>query len=124
MTATATVPATLADAVAQMHTRLAEYEKAQRQFTTSLTRYADHDALSSRMRIAAIDNLMKRGMNKTDAKDSPRLDPDYAAHGDELTRLGNQKAEAEADLYSAKAKLEVAIATARALTAGQGEIGS
>lgn len=117
------VPGTLAIAVAEMQQRLVNYELAQSAFVVAAHRYAEHDALSSRMRIAAVDRLIKLGMSKTDAKDSPRLDPEYAAHGDALTKLGHEKTLCEAELHIAKARLEVSIATVRAFTFGYGTIG-
>lgn len=118
------VPGTLAVAVAEMQQRLVGFELAQSAFVVAAHRYAEHDALSSRMRIAAVDRLIKLGMSKTDAKDSPRLDPDYAAHGDALTKLGHEKALCEAELNIAKARLEVSMATVRAFTFGTMELGS
>lgn len=118
------VPGTLAVAVAEMQQRLVNYELAQSAFVVAANRYTEHDAVSSRMRIVAIDRLIKGGMGKTDAKESPRLDPEYAAHGDTLTQLGHEKALCEAELHIAKARLEVSIVTVRAFTFGYGEIGS
>lgn len=114
------VPGTLAVAVAELQQRLVNYEIAQSAFVVAAHRYAEHDALSSRMRIAAIDNLIKSGMNKTDAKESPRLDPDYAAHGDTLTTLGHEKALCEAELNIARARLEVSLVTVKAFTFNEG----
>lgn len=118
------VPGTLAVAVAEMQQRLVNYELAQSAFVKAAHAYAEHDAVSSRMRILAVDRLIKSGMGKTDAKDSPRLDPEYAAHGDTLTKLGHEKALCEAELNIAKARLEVSMATVRAFTFGTMELGS
>jgi hypothetical protein len=124
MSATLAVPESLAVAVAEMHKQLAELEAVQIKYVSITQLLTAHDAMSSRVRIAAIDNLIKRGMTKTDATNSARLDPDYAEHGDRLTELQNKKAAAEGELNTVKARLEVAIATVRAFTFGYGEIGS
>lgn len=116
------VPGTLAVAVAEMQQRLVNYELAQSAFVNAAHAYAEHDAVSSRMRIVAVDRLIKSGMGKTDAKDSPRLDPEYAAHGDMLTKLGHDKMMCETESNIAKARLEVSMATVRAFTFGYGDV--
>jgi hypothetical protein len=127
MTATATshtVPCNLWTAVAEMHACFHDFQSAQTRFVMIAKEHAEHDALSSRIRIVAVDRLIKTaGMTKTDAQRDARLDPEYATHGDMLTALANRKTEAEGELYTAKARLEVAIATVKAFSIGNGEIG-